>query len=611
MKMSATNQTELRALSENQFYNELAELEIERLQCSQTKSKSLQKPENVALLMNQMNEISPQLKKLRADINHLVGKNQILNGKIPKSVPPKPGTIEYQRKLEYDDRNEEVKALMALESLLTSQIPFSETSVIQDLIDQAVSKSGPLNENEILASLKKLDSSLENSIHKINKTKSKSTSNFELSTDQKVSMGTDEFLISQMIQKNPNNESEIKKLQCSSEKIKNGQQLVSAAGTVASFVVPVGLASAGRLAFLMRAPMMAKKFTQISRVAGSASLIVGNIHGLENVFKACTKNIEAKVQTASGSEGTLSQCDYTSQTLTSDFNTSSCILNAALELLPNAGGFLTKKIADRNSLLSKYISDIQNTPSLKKLSQEEKEAYLKTAGSMTNAQRKASTSLLAERSLSDVEKEGLIAAHKIAEGKGYFELSPTELRQKLEKLRSAGYSEDESDLILRAGLAGQVAKIKGGGSVLDSVEKMSDSANKSRLLGELKVNSVKPDVEASTALFKKSTTQYLEEIKNRGITPSARELGEIEYVAARWASQTKDPKDLAAATKIYTDTIEKRFRTNGSGRDKGENVQDYLQMLQSDPGKGLHREASEWKRKTIIQYLNSKGWNLR
>lgn len=57
--------------------------------------------------------------------------------------------------------------------------------------------------------------------------------------------------------------------------------------------------------------------------------------------------------------------------------------------------------------------------------------------------------------------------------------------------------------------------------------------------------------------------------------------------------------------------MEKRFKTNGSGRDTGENVQGYLQMLQSDPGKGLHREASEWKRKTIIQYLNSKGWNLK
>lgn len=609
--MSTSNHAELRALSENQFYNELAGLEIERLQCSQTKSKSLQKPENVAPLMNRINELAPQLKKLRADINTMVGKNQILNGKIPKSVPPKPGSIEYQRKLEYDDRNEEVKALMALESLLISQIPFSETTVIQDLIDQAVSKSGQLNENDVLTSLKKLDMSFHNSVDKINNTKSKSSSNFELSTDQKVSMGTDEFLISQMIQKNPNNETEIKKLQCSSEKIKNGQQFISAAGTVASFVIPVGLASAGRLAFLMRAPLMAKKFTQISRVAGSASLLVGNIHGLENVFKACTKNIEAKVQTASDSEGSLAQCDYTSQTLTADFNSSSCILNAALELLPNAGGFLAKKIADRNSLLSKYIFDIQNSPSLKKLSQEEKEAFLKTAGSMTNAQRKASTGILTERSLSPLEKEGLIAAHKIAEGKGYFELSPSELREKMKKLKESGFLDDEADLILRSGLAGQVAKIKGGGSVLDTVEKMSDSANKSRLLGELKLNSVKPDVEASTALFKKSTTQYLEEIKSRGSAPSARELGEIEYVAARWASQAKDPKDLAAATKIYTDTIEKRFKTNGSGRDKGENVQDYLQMLQSDPGKGLHREASEWKRKTIIQYLNSKGWNLR
>lgn len=598
---------DLKAVSENQFYNDLCLLEMDRLQCSQTKAKSLQKNENLGLLTKQINEIAPQLKKLRKDIQSLISKNQILNGQIPKGTVLKPGTVEFQRKADYDDRNQEIKSLMALEELLISQIPFSETSSLRNLIDQAI--SNPLSEKDTLLALQKLDNSFENSKMKIQKTKV--NSDFELSTDQKISLGTDDFLISQMIHKNPNNQIQIKNLQCSAEKIKNGQNLVSTAGTIASFVLPTGLASAGRLAFLMRAPLMAQKFSQLSRVAGSASLLVGNIHGLENVFNECTKTTSAKVQSANGS-GAQGQCDYSSQTLVADFSSSSCILNATLQLLPNAGAFFAKKIADRNSLLSKYISDIQNTPSLKKLTQEEKQAFLKTASSMSDTERKASAGILAQRPLTSAEKNGLIDAHKIAEGKGYFELSPAELKLKLEKLTEAGFSKDESDLILRSGLAGQVSKAyktTGQTSLADIVNGMDASGNKLRLQAELKLAAAKPDVAGATADFKKSTNSYLQEMKDRGGIASDRELSDIEYVAARWASQTKDPKEIAEATKAYTEAINKRFVTSGKGN--GENVQQYLQQLQSDPGKGLHREASEWQRKTIIQYLNSKGWNLR
>ncbi len=609
---SLHNSSDLKSISQNQFYNDLSISEIERLNCSKSKAQSLQKPENLSALKDKIAEFTPLLKKIRRDKMDLIIKKQLLNGKIPKSVPPKPGTIEYQRKAEYDDRNEEIKSLMALEEMMISQIPFSESAPIRDLIDDAASANGVVSEANISEKLKKLDTLLNHSVSKIQDTQ-KIKPNFDLSTDQKIALGTDDFLISQMISKNPENISEIKSLQCSSQKIKNGQMLTSAAGTAASFLIPVGLASAGRVAFLMRAPMLAQKFTQISRVAGYSSMMIGNAMGAEHVYKTCTKNGDAKVISKTNADpiSSTNQCDYSSQTLTSDFSLSSCIMNATLLILPNAGAFMAKKIADRNSFLSKYISDIQDLPSLKKMSKEDKEIFLRSASSMTNAERKAATSILAERKLSQVEKDALLQAHALGSEKGYFQFTPEELRAKLKILQGAGFSADESDLILRSGLAGQIAKTgKTTQTVSQVVEGLTDSANKSRLLAELKSNSVKPDIAVSTDLFKKSTNQYLKEIQAQGSAPSARQYSEIEYVSARWASQSKDPQEIAAATKAYTDAVEKRFRLEKM-QGNGENVQAYIQMLQSDPGRGLHAEASRWKVDAIKKYYNSKGWNLR
>ena len=602
--MAQSNITDIKSISENQFYNDLSHLEIDRLNCSREKAKSLLKNENLTELKNKMNELNPIIQDLQKKIGSEVAKNQMLNGQIPKGAPIRSGSKEELRKKEYDDRNEEVKSMMALKEMLISQIPFSESKPIRDLIEDSNSN---VSVDDITKALKKLDLSIDNSAQKINSSKNKA-GQFDLSNDQKIALGTDEFLISQMLNNNPSSESDIKNLRCSAEKIKNGQRFTQTAISVASFAIPVGLASAGRLAFLMRAPLLAQKISQISRTAGAACLLLGNINGLENTYLACTKSTDAKIKTTETSN--TNQCDYSAQVLVSDFNLSSCIMNATLQLLPNAGGYLAKKMSDKTSLLSKFVFDIKNTSSIKKLSQEEKEIYLKTAGSMTDLERKASTAILADRSLTQVEKAGLIEAHKIAEGKGYFELTESELREKLKKLRSSGFSNDESDLILRAGLAGQTGPYKKVSTISEVVQGLPDSANRSRLLAELKSNSVKPDIETSTDLFKKSTNQYMEQFKAQKSAPSARELSEIEYVSARWASQAKDKDEIAKAQKIYLEAFEKRLRTD-KPQGQGTGVQDYINLIRDDGGKGLHKEASQWKIKTIIQYYNSKGWNLR
>lgn len=59
-----------------------------------------------------------------------------------------------------------------------------------------------------------------------------------------------------------------------------------------------------------------------------------------------------------------------------------------------------------------------------------------------------------QRPMNDTQKIAVIKSHKIAEEKGIFSLSTTDLRQKTKVLREAGFSEDEASLLIRKGVTG-------------------------------------------------------------------------------------------------------------------------------------------------------------
>ena len=611
--MAIGNQAALQDISQNQFYNELSQLQIDRLQCSVSKAQDLQKIDSAQLIQQKLVEILPTIDNLQKDINKLVTENQILNGQIPKGVPPKPGSREHARLELYNSRNEEIKSLTSLREMLIAQLPYSETPLVRSFIESQL--SGTFSSLKIPTStqIQKLYADVEKSLissqQKIQKTKSPSGI-YDLTADQKIEMGTDEFLIAQMLQKNPTSSSQIKSLQCQAEKIKSGRTALSTAVTVGSFVLPIGFSSAGRVAFLMRAPNLAKKMTQISEVAGIGFHLVGSTAAIKEAYDYCSKDLMGQVKAGS-------QCSYDTKIVIQEFETSSCILRSTLALLPTAGGLIAKKLTDKTSLLSKYVEDIKNLPSLKKLSQNEKMKFLNTASGMSNSERKASTAMILEKTkgLTESQKKGLIEAHEIASNKGYFELTTQELKAKMDKLISAGYNTDEADTILRTGLAGelrQAIKLAPSKTGADFYSSLEDSGNKSRLLAEQALRGPKADTQKATDYFKKATSQYQSEIK-KSAAPSERQYSEIEYVAGHWGAQAtaaQKTDDVQAATKAYVDAFNGRFKNVKAEADKNAALQ-YIENLKADPGKGAQYEASQWKLNTIKTYLNSKGWNLR
>ena len=73
-----------------------------------------------------------------------------------------------------------------------------------------------------------------------------------------------------------------------------------------------------------------------------------------------------------------------------------------------------------------------------------------------------------QKPLTDVQKQAVIESHKIADDKGIYALSKTDLRQKTKVLRDAGLSEDEASLLIRKGVTGSTG--------LDDIKIVADQA---------------------------------------------------------------------------------------------------------------------------------------
>ncbi|MDG0814991.1 hypothetical protein [Bdellovibrio svalbardensis] len=103
-------------------------------------------------------------------------------------------------------------------------------------------------------------------------------------------------------------------------------------------------------------------------------------------------------------------------------------------------------------------------------------ADLQKAAKLSNVERVAAAEKSLGRALSKAEKQALIDAHEVAAGtgRGYGSYSATDLKQKADILKKAGFSDSERDLMMRQGLAG----------TFSDVQAAKNSSNSMRLTGE-------------------------------------------------------------------------------------------------------------------------------
>lgn len=124
--------------------------------------------------------------------------------------------------------------------------------------------------------------------------------------------------------------------------------------------------------------------------------------------------------------------------------------------LAGAGAaIMVKRLAAYYGKLNRGKALAKTEAELKALSRTEREAMMNHLGPMTPDERKAYVAKMLQRgSLTKEQGDALIRAHDIAADKSYFKYTPAELKAKRKELMDGGFSEQEANIALRSGGAG-------------------------------------------------------------------------------------------------------------------------------------------------------------
>ena len=140
-------------------------------------------------------------------------------------------------------------------------------------------------------------------------------------------------------------------------------------------------------------------------------------------------------------------------------------------------------------------------------------ADLEKAAALSNADRIAAAQSALGRPLTTAEKQALIDAHNVAAdtGRGYGTYSATDLKQKADILKTAGFSDTERSTLMRQGLAGS----------LSDTQKAKTTYNTLRLQAE-KI-SASGDVKQADSIYKSSADSYEVVMKDPKYPKSSRD----------------------------------------------------------------------------------------
>ncbi len=118
------------------------------------------------------------------------------------------------------------------------------------------------------------------------------------------------------------------------------------------------------------------------------------------------------------------------------------ILQRHGEILPTAAATTTSSVASRLA-------------GIRAMGEGERAAMLRASSALDNPGRIQAAQRALARPLSESQQRALIAAHEVAPERGFGSYTQADLLEKTRILREAGFTPEESELLLRQGLAGQ------------------------------------------------------------------------------------------------------------------------------------------------------------
>lgn len=585
-------------LTEDIFYNELATLEMERLECAVSQAKSVASQELVAQKsLDRLNETLPYLDEIRQEIFSLTNENQILRGKIGsfentnsalKINPEKQKRID-----EYNSRNELLKKKVIEYERRMAEIPGVEIPGVRSLIEGRM--SGPFSKLSLFSpqDFKKMGqtaiSRMQSSIEVLKNSKGKAEY-YKLDRNLKVRLAKDEELMASLMAKHPNAAADIHRFQCRAEQRDKGGDLLTI-GTLALPVGGFGLAKLARMRAVLATPMIAKTAAQGSKVLGYSATAMGTSIGFQELIDLCLRP----------SAGfTNNKCEVTLKSMAEEHSQFDCYSNLVLNSAGGAGGIYAAVKGQKAEALSEFV---------KKIKGKTQDRDLAGASGLDNSERVDTAQVLVGRNLNESEKKALNEAHNIGDGFGSYKR--TDIAKKSEILRQGGFSREERKTLLWKGIAGNESDdLK---KSWESVQKWSPSGNKDMNLAILRSKMYGDEDSEALKLWKSSTDQYLVNVSKKSPSIiSERDYWDISHAASFWGSRTKDPTEkalakstLISAYKKELDMIDASERAKGQKFDRQKHTLELIDFIKKGPGKGASADASNFKVEALEDFLGS------
>lgn len=454
--ISADNRQDLSQLTESSFYPRLVQLETARLQCMKADWESFAPNSsgqlNQAFMVTKMNAVIADLQFIKREIGRLAGQMQLLNGRIPNKV--RTGEIRnstYQAMLdEYNQKNEQAQKLLVAYQQRLSEIPNSDNPLVQEFVESQLSNfsdnATTVTPQSFEALRKRVAEGFQNSINELN---SEVRSRNGLSIREKARLANDPDLIAQLGSENPNSTSTIARMQCLASREQGTADAIRTGVTIASFVLPGGafmMAKLARSAFVFNSARLSQNLMKSAKAFGWSSVALGSVEAANSLHEQCLRSTQAQVS---------GQCGQTPETLIQQHQLSSCLWEATLNAVPalarvTSSGVLLRQFSREsreNQALRSFIETNSGRANIRNQN-------LASAANLNPRERRIAAEGILERPLTRPQADALQRAHNVGLERGIGGYTAEDIEQKREILRSAGFSQRETETLLWKGIAG-------------------------------------------------------------------------------------------------------------------------------------------------------------
>lgn len=242
---------------------------------------------DLQFMKRQIGRLSAQMQSVRGRIPNTVRTGETQNSMYQPLLD------------EYNQKNEIAKKLMIAYQQRLSEIPNSDNPLVQDFVEDQLSTFSDtptaVTAESFEALRKKVAESFQTSMNELN---TEVRSRDGLSIREKARLANDPDLAAQLTSENPNSANTIARMQCLASRERSTQTAVQAGATAATFLLPGGalmMARVARSAFVFRNARLSQNFARSAKAFGWSSVALNSAEAAGAIHEQCLRSTQVQV----------------------------------------------------------------------------------------------------------------------------------------------------------------------------------------------------------------------------------------------------------------------------------------------------------------------------